>query len=203
MCKLFGNKKTIVEPMAKVNTPIEKALNASNYYGAKWTKFFFDNYMKDEVTYDKFWSQFWKHSGTNYKTVIGKTWAWCMLGVNACLNFAGLPTTMSPMAASAAKYGKKAGGWWFGSIGHKKDPESGQNHTFLFLFWYDKSKNQAACAGFNQNNTSNITIYDFDYEVESDPRWPVGVADGREVTREEFEKAFPKFTNYSFSQHTR
>ena len=199
---LFAPKPPVTAGDIVGNKTVSQKHYAGNFWGAPWMKFFFDNIWKDEFKYDKFWSGFWKYSGKSYNTVVGSTYAWCMNGVNAALGMFGFKTTMSPMAVSLKKYGQLAGGYWFGAPCHIEHA-SGGNHVFFFLFWYDKAKNQAACAGFNQSNTSNITIYDFDKEKLTPPRWPSGHPPGVEVSRAEFEKAFPQYAKYTMSGSTR
>lgn len=191
-----------VEPLPRVN---DDRLSAKNYFGSpqvKWLLQFYgwtEHNIQQSKTLAK---KIWKVSGFPlWDTLLGRSRAWCEAVQNGADEECGYKGTRRADAISSKTWGDECPDW-FGARLHMQHP-SGGNHATRFLFWYDKSKLLAACLGGNQSDALNITIYDGRKEKFSKFRWAKGQSPGRVVTREEFEKAFPQFTNYKFSGSTR
>ena len=173
------------------------------YFGAPWMKFMFDRLGWTEFSHTRELSEGWKYVGlSKFKTVIGSTYAWCAMIVQSAMRSVGLKGSGSAAAKSYKDWAYKASDWWFGSAIHMKHA-SGGNHVGFFICWYDKAKTKAVICGGNQSNALNLTIFDFNKEIESTPRWPHAQGGGQVVSLAQFQKVWPNIKIRGASGSTR
>lgn len=143
-----------------------------------------------EFSHDKELAKFcWPPSKFKSNSVIGSQNAWCEGGQNGMWWNEYEQSSFTPAAVGSKDVGIEADDYWFGCRVHTKH-KGGGNHAFAPLYWEDKAKKLLACAGFNQNNAVNITIYNVSgnkngHDELSPPRWPKGVPKGRMMTKAE------------------
>ena len=134
----------------------------------------------------------WPPSRFDSDTVIGTQNAWCEGDQNGMWWEQYKQSSYTPAAVGSKNVGIEADDYWFGCRVHVRH-KSGGNHATAPLYCVDKAKNLWACAGGNQNNAMNITIYNMSgnakgYDQMSTPRWPKGVPKGRVMTEEQVKK---------------
>lgn len=132
-----------------------------------------------ERSHDKEISKGWPLTGLNYKTVIGKKYAWCGLAQADAMNFAGIkPVRHSAGARNWSAFGEPCD-FICGAIISMKHAKGG-NHVTCFLYWVDEKRRLAACGGGNQGDAYKISVYNLSGnkaghdEVVGGPRWPTG-----------------------------
>lgn len=131
----------------------------------------------------------WPPSNYDSNTVIGSDNAWCEGFQNGMWWNEYQQTSKTPAAVGSKNVGIEADDYWFGCRVHVRHAGGG-NHATEVLYCVDKTKKIYACAGGNQNNAANITVYNFSgnkngHDEPSKPRWPKGIPKGRVMSEAE------------------
>ena len=123
-----------------------------------WVKWFQDRNGWTEFSHTAELSKGWKFTNVpNYKTVIGRTYAWCAMSLNTALETNGYKGTKDAAAISFKNYGLPCD-YIIGAI-IVLQHSSGQHHVTTFAGWYDEAKKIMLCLGGNQGNAINISKF--------------------------------------------
>lgn len=196
--KIFTFKEVILTPIEKVKDVEAVVTGPADYFNAAWVGANIDLLGRNEtdpVLQARYVPE-WRLEGLpGYKSLSGKTFAWCSLRENADKRKVGIKGTNSAAAASWSKWGMKCP-YWFGAtldIRHA----SGGRHVGNFLYWIDEKKMIAAVLGGNQSNQFSVAATNLSGnskghdECVTGPRWPEGHPVGMTVSKEEVLKRYP------------
>lgn len=160
--------------------PVEKVEPSEIGEEPFWVRHLVSRLGWTEFSHNKEIAKDWWMAGLpSFKSVIGKTNAWCGLACEIALRSGGLKgPARSAAAASWSNFGE-ACDYICGAFLPLKHAGGGR-HICVFLYWVDFDKRIAACIGGNQGNAYKISSYNLSgnskgkESVVGGPRWPKG-----------------------------
>lgn len=145
-----------------------------------WVTWLLERLGWTEFSHDTSLAKGWRLVGLAYTTVIGKSRAWCGMGLATAFDSGGIKPPLRAAAASSWQHFGEVCGFISGAVLCLRHATRKNFHVTVFLYWVDEKKNLAACLGCNQNNGIRITVYNLSGndnghdEVIGGPRWPKG-----------------------------